>query len=524
MSKIISLDNLQRFKNKWVDPLAERITNLEECIIGDDSLNYTYLSESAIPTNVNSYPIIESAGMDLTDIKGHSVVVNQQFSLTSGAISGNAVISGTDNNFSYSVSVAYAPIFTKYLDGNHKYLIFLNITETNGYVYVGLFQNSSAVQWVITKNTTGIYYYISDRTDFNRINMTSNTTNITNTIKNYMVIDLTQWFGSTDNIPQEVLDTPSLFFTKYYPNVDYIAYNTGALMSSKPTALISKSFNVWDEEWEVGDLYSATGREASANDRIRSKYIKIAPNTTIFFGLIGSQGGVLPCWYDKNKNFISSKNEFAFNNSLVSPPNAEYLRFATGPSYGNTYNHDICINVSNANLNGTYRPYKAPISYPLTLPILRSAGSVQDDVSKVRIGVVDLGTLSWHYETDTNVFSTTGLTGLVKNERACPIISTLYINSGAVSFVSMPNMTFQVYSDTYCVVKNTSYSSASDFKTAMSGVYLYYELATPTDQPAITLPEDIAIEKGGTIQATYDNSNQVPADFDFEVAVYKPIQ
>ena len=57
-----------------------------------------------------------------------------------------------------------------------------------------------------------------------------------------------------------------------------------------------------------------------------------------------------------------------------------------------------------------------------------------------------------------------------------------------------------------------------------AGVSFNYVLATPTDQPAITLPEDIAIEKGGTIQATYDNSNQVPADFDFEVAVYKPMQ
>ena len=57
----------------------------------------------------------------------------------------------------------------------------------------------------------------------------------------------------------------------------------------------------------------------------------------------------------------------------------------------------------------------------------------------------------------------------------------------------------------------------STINTSLNGVYLLYELATPTDQVAITLPENIAIQKGGTITAEYDSTDNAPSDFDFEL-------
>lgn len=59
----------------------------------------------------------------------------------------------------------------------------------------------------------------------------------------------------------------------------------------------------------------------------------------------------------------------------------------------------------------------------------------------------------------------------------------------------------------------------------LNGVKFIYALNTPTDQsPAINLPENLNIQKGGTIEIEYADGHTVCSDFDFEVATSKIVE
>ena len=143
---------------------------------------------------------------------------------------------------------------------------------------------------------------------------------------------------------------------------------------------------------------------------------------------------------------------------------------------------------------------------------MRSAGSAHDalyrDHADTVIGAVDLGTLSWN-ETGTNTSGTTRLYASVNNLKpagannvignikcakytAETVNNTYTCDTGIAVDGTNPNI--YVYDPNY----NTQ-GSAATFKTAMNGVYLFYELATPTTQP-INPPLNLTypVEQGGT--------------------------
>jgi hypothetical protein len=93
--------------------------------------------------------------------------------------------------------------------------------------------------------------------------------------------------------------------------------------------------------------------------------------------------------------------------------------------------------------------------------------------------MVDLGTLNWQYSVADVRFYYNGLdykrppSGNVKANAICseyPI----------VAFGSLADKTISLYSNGYMYAKDSNYNSATDFKTALNGVQLVYELATPT--------------------------------------------
>lgn len=95
-----------------------------------------------------------------------------------------------------------------------------------------------------------------------------------------------------------------------------------------------------------------------------------------------------------------------------------------------------------------------------------------------RVGRVDLGSIDFAYASEA--FYMNALTATIKkNSRGQNIcFSKEYTNSGTIVIANMPNKTYQVFDNGSIYLKNTSYTDATDFKSAMSGVYLYYELAT----------------------------------------------
>ena len=57
---------------------------------------------------------------------------------------------------------------------------------------------------------------------------------------------------------------------------------------------------------------------------------------------------------------------------------------------------------------------------------------------------------------------------------------------------------FAVREDGSIRIKDSTYTDAATFKTAMSGVYLVYELATPTSETATPYTNPQIVAKGGT--------------------------
>ena len=288
-------------------------------------------------------------------------------------------------------------------------------------------------------------------------------------------------------------------FKKLFPN-DYYAYNPGELISvSGVSAHETVGFNQWDEEYESGS-YDQDGTPSVSATRIRTKNrIKVLPNTNYYFRSPNKLG---IRWYDADDNFISG----AANANIVitSPINARYLRFSVVNS--TTYNHDICVNISDPSRNGTYEPY-IKRSYPLDSTLnLRGIpklvnGKVQYDGDRYlpdgtverRYGVVDLGTLNWGYQASNARFYTASIVDSAKASGA-----TLCAIYTVGNTLGTDDNVMQMGSNSNLYIKNTAYTTAASFKAAMSGVMLVYELATPTTETATPYRSDQLLDAGGT--------------------------
>ena len=166
---------------------------------------------------------------------------------------------------------------------------------------------------------------------------------------------------------------------------------------------------------------------------------------------------------------------------------------------------DIRISLYEGTYTGAFEPYIAPTTIPA---LLRSAGTVHDqlqvdktDVQVARkVGYVDLGSLSW-YVSGTNQTGVYRMTADLDTKKTG---GNEVANMLCVKYEpTTPNKTYTCYEGMSANVNSgqvniydPNYNASGDaaaFKTAMSGVYLFYELATPTTD---TLPDISLIELG----------------------------
>ena len=335
-------------------------------------------------------------------------------------------------------------------------------------------------------------------------------------IKDVQLFDLTTMFGTQIADYIYSLEQSSAgsgiaklkswgFFTKdYYPYCLPTIRSVSGLIEKR-----SVGFNQWDEEWEAGSL-GTDGADASSTSRFRSKnYIPILPNTTYYLKSTDTVGFR---WYDSDKVFISTYAP-TINSTFVTPANAKYLRFVDTTKA--TYNHDICINISDPAKNGTYEPYKVN-TYSLDSSLelrgvfkldsnnnLYADGDIYPPSGNVenRYDVVDLGTLSYTYNESSLIgvpcFYAT-IPGIEKG--SSNNICAEYVNKlQRVNIDGNKQMAIENTNDAnYIVFRNDSYTDAAAFKTAMSGVYLLYEKATPTTSTALPYHNPQELSEYGT--------------------------
>ena len=145
-------------------------------------------------------------------------------------------------------------------------------------------------------------------------------------------------------------------------------------------------------------------------------------------------------------------------------------------------------------------------------PELRSAGTAHDEIDmdggEIRrsVGVVDLGTLDWTYNSDYKF-----MLAKVDGKRAGNknLIMSRYNLSPNELWQQDTDGVYGGNDNNIIYVKDLNYSDPAAFKVAISGVMLHYELETPTTEP-VTIPEPLQewlpVEPGGTV--AFRNSDE----------------
>ena len=466
----------------------------------------------------------------------NQLVQNGNFEDTSAwsVVTANFSVSGNVGKFTATAQNGRISQTIAVLSG-HKYLLLGEIKASSNLVGLtgfATFNSNGSGNWetfsiIVPVSTSGNAYFIT------RDNRSSGWDEVQ--IRNYNCIDLTQMLGSTiaDYIYslEAAQAGAGVAYFKALFGADYYPYNAGELMSVKTSARKTIGFNQFDEETELGNIVNRSGETANDNTRLRCKnFIPVIGGGTYYF-FNGSNTEINLFAYDKNKNFIgvyTYANDFVIGSNSASdvhntfktlPINCAYIKIKLTAAYGTTYNHDICINISDSERNGQYEPYNA-VTYPLDPDLelrgipkldannnLYGDGDIYEsngDVTR-RYGIVDLGSLTWargsyginpeRYRFQAQMPDDYKMpTG--ENDRREFVTWRFTPSNAPISATIDEDNTISGYDNRLTIyIRCDSYTDATSFKNAMDGVYLIYVLATPTSESAdpFTDPQEARI-------------------------------
>ena len=468
---------------------------------------------------------------NLTQVDGKSFKWNQMVSQMTGDPATNIGLTasvGSDGGLTISGSPSTTPSYNQlpitnvvsFLDG-HKYYLFLNKLPNITWGVTGYGVNRATISTVFntTPGTSWNGYIALKATEGVVISVTDLHAN---------VIDLT-----AAEYPNIATTTPTVeeveaWIAENIGELPYYPYDEGSVKNNCLEAVETVGFNLWDEEWEVGEIDSQTGQNTYALNVMRSKnYIPVFGGQNYYYlAPQDSEQNSRMRFYDSDKNYIGYAWQITRSGIFTPPTNCAYMRFRITENTP-TYNHDICINASDTSKNGTYLPYDKhtlPVDVKHIYGKLNGTGALTQvwptgvpgnigdlkDVLKIEkgqvvadrvIGEIDMGTPNYekYSVTEGSLFRITLVdrkSGLIK------CICSKYI---CVPYTKRTDKTISgnvKYAD---IIDNSfSESTTTQFKIAMSGVMLYYELDTPqhytdlvyqgssyyADGTPVTLPED----------------------------------
>lgn len=370
---------------------------------------------------------------------------------------------------------------------------------------------------------------------------------------NVMFTDLTQMLGTSIADYIYALETATAgagvaWLKKHFPaqfDAGYQAYDPGSLQSvSGLTEHRMNGFNQWDESL-IGDTNAnyryfeiPIGKTNLLNMTLQDKDVSVDLSGVYFGFFVNSADSTYGCrWIIANGSVQSNKTNLSNNNILCS-----YL--VVYPKTEETLNkikqkYNICVNISwDGERDGEYEPYKT-WSYALDdsitlrgIPKVDASGNLYYDGDEYlpdgtvnrRYGLVDMGTLAWRYNETYTVFWA-DLPGVLpsvssgKDNARCSKYAVVVTNEyGARNLPDknmMANSSFAATSVYAVVVKDSAYTDAETFKTAMSGVYLIYEKNTPTTETAEPYQSTQIVDDFGTEEFVLaDTAFPVPVGHD----------
>lgn len=387
------------------------------------------------------------------------------------------------------------------LPANHKFLVMFSARKgaDNSFSALAVALASNATRNVtknVTLGTTKADYAVimthTAASDNLRFTLTASSLSVGDTayISNVNLIDLTQMFGPTIADYVYALESSTAgtgiawlqkygFFTK-----SHYSYNAGTLMSVNTSSHNMVGFNAYNPSSGVARLVG------------------------------GMQYQISGAYTSVSYIDVSGKNEtISIDANGYFTPTSNGTLSVTGGNSATTCVHLVWDGERDGKWE-QYSEYDYELDSNLELrgiPKLDASNNLYYDgdvyapngaVTR-KYGIVDLGTLTWTKPTATDwmTFQSNGIQSVVKlppstGEGWKIIRCTKYC--GALS--STGDNYICINSGGYIRVKDTANASltGAEFKTLMSGVYLVYELATPTTETADTYTNPQIVDDWGT--------------------------
>jgi hypothetical protein len=317
-----------------------------------------------------------------------------------------------------------------------------------------------------------------------------------NLVLQYEVHDLTQMFGA-GNEPTTIEE----FYQRIPMGVDLNAYNEGEVIHMDVQSIESQGVNAWDEQWRQG--YYENGKFIAFDAFVANEnLLQVISNETYYYS--APEGIPMSiCYYDNEEAYIGEDLVFS-NTTFTIPANVSYINFRFGSNYGSTYNHDICISLSDTSVNGKYYPYIKRVE---DLAVIRkyfpdgmkSAGSAHDEIrynktngkweKVVSIKSAKLKDMNWVYADAQGYFyTTTFIDDAAANNSKVLCLSAKYQGLSwdyfAMNYAEAKAKAVALYVYTSGEIRvnvcNTAYTTSADFKASLTDDdIIYYVLAEP---------------------------------------------
>jgi len=355
------------------------------------------------------------------------------------------------------------------------------------------------------------------------------------------LIDLTLMFGNNARIPNGLNGTnvleyaidgdldrvvsPAAIFNRLFPK-PYYPYNAGTIVSVKTDGKLKiTSKNAFDGVLEQGGIQLADGGNYSTTVAVRSKnYIKVIPEQ-IYVLFQESVAGITTRYiheYDEDNNHLGNQYLATQTKSVLLSPNTHYVRFSYFRTDGDISPADVVDVYFQLRHSGDHLSYAEHEIIEHDIPsvelkgIYGQTGDTYEASGKktVRYGVVDLGTLTWNYDSSNIRFYC--YLDTAKSVPQSNIVANALCQKYEVGTASntLPTASLDKilslwtrlgHTDLY--VKDTAYTDAATFKTAMNGVYLVYELASDTETFETAYTSILDIDDMGTLEFTQPATN-----------------
>ena len=440
--------------------MADNLTPYDESA-GDDQ-DEPFLFQATGTANGTQSDFATGSSALMKEKRGNSVVVNQLVTSKTGI---------TYSTTNVDPNWTTYPLESNIFNASHKYLILFTITSKTANALIRL-----RYPIIYTLNV-GINCVLVEQPDSSNLSVQilssdGETAQIVCPDDFAKAIDLTQWFGSNDNIPADLLSHPENFY-RYYTGS--LAYNTGEIINANSRYIKCIGRQQYDGEHDV----------------------KVIPNNSYYI-----YGSATLTYKDKDGNTIDSESKA--NETFDVPSNCLSIGVNGSGNIG------IYIYYEGESGYDQYYPYEVLTNNDTGTETLLSAGNVADsktpDGTITRnVGSVDLGTLTWEWSSTYGVFYANTNIDNIKNNFVT--LCSKYEYKGAYNLLTDKSIGYIF--NTKFAIKDTSFNEdALALKTALNGVYAQYELATPTTESGTPYSANLVIDDFGSME--FSGTSGVP--------------